>query len=396
MLPASDRLLRALDLVEYQGKQLFAEHGVPVPEGRVASTVDEAVAAADEVGYPCVVKAQVQIGGRGKAGGIKIAGDAGEAREHADAILGMDIRGPRGEGPFTVHEIWIERASEIDAEYYASLILDRSAKKVMAMLSTMGGMNVEEIAEKDPEALVRRHVDPQKGFATDEARSLATDAKVDEDVVDKVAELLVKLYEAFNATDATLIEVNPLIVTKDRDVVALDSKVTVDNSALFRQEKVAEFAEAEAEDPQEQMAKERGLTYVKLDGDIGILGNGAGLCMSTLDVVAQAGGDPANFLDAGGGSKADAIVAALEVISSDEKVKAILFNIFGGITRCDEVAKGIIEAYGRVDMDVPLVVRLDGTNSEEGLGLLADADLPNLHVEKTMLAAAEKVVGLAR
>jgi succinyl-CoA synthetase beta subunit len=385
-----------LDLVEYQGKQLFAEHGVPVPVGRVASTVEEAVAAADEVGYPCVVKAQVQIGGRGKAGGIKIAEDAGEAREHADAILGMDIRGPRGEGPFTVHEVWVERASEIDAEYYASLILDRSAKKVMAMLSTMGGMNVEEIAEKDPGALVRRHVDPQKGFGTDEARALATDAGVDEDVVGKVAELLVKLYQAFNATDATLIEVNPLIVTKGRDAVALDSKVTIDNSALFRQEEVAEFAEAEAEDPQEQMAKERGLTYVKLDGDIGILGNGAGLCMSTLDVVAQAGGDPANFLDAGGGSKADAIVAALEVISSDEKVRAILFNIFGGITRCDEVAKGIIEASGRVDIGVPLVVRLDGTNSEEGLGLLADADLPNLHVEKTMLGAAEKVVGLAR
>ena len=385
-----------MDLLEYQGKQLFAKHDVPVPDGRAASDVDAAVAAADEIGYPCVVKAQVQIGGRGKAGGIKVAEDTEEAREHADAILGMDIRGPRGEGPFTVHEVWIEGASEIDAEYYASIILDRSAKKVMTMLSTMGGMNVEEIAEKDPDALVRRHVDPAEGFGTDEARALATDAKTDDDVTDKVADLLVRLYEAFNATDATLIEVNPLIVTKGRDVVALDAKVTIDNSALYRQPDVEEFAEAEAEDPQEQMAKERGLTYVKLDGDVGILGNGAGLCMSTLDVVAQAGGDPANFLDAGGGSKADAIVAALEVISSDEKVKAILFNIFGGITRCDEVAKGIIEAYGLVDIDVPLVVRLDGTNSEEGLGLLADADLPNLHVEKTMLGAAEKVVELSR
>ena len=385
-----------MDLLEYQGKQLFARHGVPVPEGREASAVDEAVAAADEVGYPCVVKAQVQIGGRGKAGGIKIAEDRDEAREHSDAILGMDIRGPRGEGPFTVHQVWVERASGIDAEYYASIILDRSEKKVLVMLSTMGGMNVEEIAEKDPDALVRRHVDPMGGFGTEEARALAADAKVDEDVVDEVAELLVKLHDAFNASDATLIEVNPLIVTKGRDVVALDSKVTIDNSALFRQEEVAELAEAEVEDPQERMAKERGLTYVKLDGDIGILGNGAGLCMSTLDVVAQAGGDPANFLDAGGGSKADAIVAALEVISSDEKVNAILFNIFGGITRCDEVAKGIIEAYGLVDMDVPLVVRLDGTNSEEGLGLLADADLPDLHVEKTMLGAAGRVVELAK
>jgi succinyl-CoA synthetase beta subunit len=384
-----------VDLLEYQGKQLFAKHGVPVPDGRPATGVEEAVAAADEVGYPCVVKAQVQIGGRGKAGGIKVAEDRDQAREHAEAILGMDIRGPRGEGPFTVHEVWIERASDIDAEYYASIILDRSAKKVMTMLSAMGGMNVEEIAEKDPDALVRRHVDPDEGFGPDEARALARDAKVDDDVVDGVAELLVKLYEAFNATDATLIEVNPLIVTSDREVIALDSKVTIDNSALYRQPEVAEMADTSADDPQEQMAKEKGLTYVKLDGNVGILGNGAGLCMSTLDVVAQAGGDPANFLDAGGGSKAEAIVDALDVITSDEKVTAVLFNIFGGITRCDEVAKGIIEAYTQVDMDVPVVVRLDGTNSEEGLGLLADADLPDLHVEKTMLGAAERVVEMA-
>jgi succinyl-CoA synthetase beta subunit len=384
-----------VDLLEYQGKQLFAKHGVPVPDGRPATGVEEAVAAADEVGYPCVVKAQVQIGGRGKAGGIKVAEDRDQAREHAEAILGMDIRGPRGEGPFTVHEVWIERASDIDAEYYASIILDRSAKKVMTMLSAMGGMNVEEIAEKDPDALVRGHVEPGKGFGPEEARALARDAKVDDDVVDGVAELLVKLYEAFNATDATLIEVNPLIVTSDREVIALDSKVTIDNSALYRQPEVAEMADTSADDPQEQMAKEKGLTYVKLDGNVGILGNGAGLCMSTLDVVAQAGGDPANFLDAGGGSKAEAIVDALEVITSDEKVTAVLFNIFGGITRCDEVAKGIIEAYTQVDMDVPVVVRLDGTNSEEGLGLLADADLPDLHVEKTMLGAAERVVEMA-
>ena len=384
-----------MDLLEYQGKQLFARHDVPVPDGRPATGVDEAVAAADEIGYPCVVKAQVQIGGRGKAGGIKVAADRDEAREHAEAILGMDIRGPRGEGPFTVHEVWIERASEIDAEYYASMILDRSAKKVMTILSTMGGMNVEEIADKDPEALVKRHVEPGEGFGTDKAQALARDAKVDDDVADKVAGLLVKLFDAFSASDATLIEVNPLIVTSDRDVVALDAKVTIDNSAMFRQPEVAEIADTSADDPQEQMAKEKGLTYVKLDGNVGILGNGAGLCMSTLDVVAQAGGDPANFLDAGGGSKADAIVDALEVITSDEKVTAILFNIFGGITRCDEVAKGIIEAYGRVEMDVPLVVRLDGTNSEEGLSLLADADLPDLHVEKTMLGAAERVVELA-
>ena len=385
-----------MDLLEFQGKQLFARHGVPVPEGKVADTVDEAVAAAEEIGYPCVIKAQVQIGGRGKAGGIKVAESRDEAEEHANAILGMDIRGPRGEGPFTVHQVWVERASAIEAEYYASIILDRSAKKLLAMLSTMGGMNVEEIAEKDPDALVRRHVEPNDGFGEAEAAALAADAGVATDAREKTASLLAKLYEAFNESDATLIEVNPLVVTKDGEVVALDSKVTIDNSALFRHEDLADLEEGFIEDPQERMAKEKGLTYVKLDGDIGILGNGAGLCMSTLDVVAQAGGSPANFLDAGGGSKADAIVDALEVITSDEKVRAILFNIFGGITRGDEIAKGIIEASQRVEIDVPLVVRLDGTNSEEGLGLLADAELPNLHLEQTMLGATERVVELAK
>jgi succinyl-CoA synthetase beta subunit len=385
-----------LDLLEYQGKQLFASHGVPVPEGKPAGNVDDAVAAAEEIGYPCVVKAQVLIGGRGKAGGIKVAENTDEAREAAEAIIGMDIRGPRGEGPFKVHEVWIEGASKIEAEWYASIILDRSAKKLMTMLSTMGGMNVEEIAEKDPDALVRRHVEPDEGFGSEQAARLAADAGIPEGSREKTAELLVKLFEAFNGSDATLIEVNPLVLTEDGEVIALDSKVTIDNSALYRHDELAELEKEAVEDAQEQMAKERGLTYVKLDGDVGILGNGAGLCMSTLDVVAQAGGDPANFLDAGGGSKADAIVDALEVITSDEKVNAILFNIFGGITRCDEVAKGIIEASSRVDLKVPLVVRLDGTNSEEGLGLLADADLPNLHVEKTMLGAADKVVELAK
>jgi succinyl-CoA synthetase beta subunit len=384
-----------MDLLEYQGKQLFATHGIPVPEGRPASDVDGALAAAEEVGYPCVIKAQVGIGGRGKAGGIKIAESAEEAREHAEAILGMEIRGPRGEGPFTVHEVWVERASDIDAEYYASIILDRSEKKLLTMLSAMGGMNVEEIADKDPQALVRRYVEPNDRFDAKRGTELASEAGLDEDVVEGVGEVMAKLYEMFDATDATLVEVNPLIATSEREVVALDSKVTIDNNALFRHEDIAELRNPADEDPQEAMAKEKGLTYVKLDGNIGILGNGAGLCMSTLDVVAQAGGRPANFLDAGGGSKAEAIVDALEVITSDEKVTAILFNIFGGITRCDEIAKGIIEAYGRIEIDMPVVVRLDGTNSEEGLGLLADAELPNLHVEKTMLGAAERVVELA-
>jgi succinyl-CoA synthetase beta subunit len=378
-----------VDLLEYQGKQLFAKHGIPVPEGRHATSVDVAVAAADEVGYPCVIKAQVRIGKRGKAGGIKLAKDRDEAREHAQAILGMDIRG------FTVYDLWIERASEIEAEYYASIILDRSEKKLLAMISRMGGMDVEEVAERDPDALVKRHIEPGSELSEDLGRQMALDAGIDDDVTDQTATLLTKLHETASGEDATLIEVNPLIVTSSRDLVALDSKMTIDNNALFRHEELAELRDRSAEDPQEQMAKEKGLTYVKLDGNIGILANGAGLCMSTLDVVAQAGGKPANFLDAGGGSRAEAIVAALEVITSDAKVTAILFNIFGGITRCDEIAKGIIEASKQIEIEVPLVVRLDGTNSEEGLSLLEGADLPNLHVEKTMLGGAERVVELA-
>jgi succinyl-CoA synthetase beta subunit len=379
-----------VDLLEYQGKQLFAKHGVPVPDGRQADTVQDAVAAAEELGYPCVIKAQVRIGKRGKAGGIKIANDRDEATKHAEAIIGMDIRG------FRVHEVWVERASKIDAEYYASIILDRSEKKLLAILSRMGGMDVEEVAEADPGALIQHHIDPGQEFSTEVARQMAIDARIDEDVTDGVAEVLVKLHDVSLAEDATLIEVNPMIVTDDRQVVALDSKITIDGNAMYRHTDLAELRDLSAEDPQERMAKEKGLTYVKLGGNIGILGNGAGLCMSTLDVVAQAGGKPANFLDAGGGSKADAIVDALEVITSDDNVNALLFNIFGGITRCDEIAKGIIEASRRIDIDVPMVVRLDGTNSEEGLGLLADADLPNLHVEKTMLGGAERVVEISR
>ncbi|HEX6228962.1 MAG TPA: ADP-forming succinate--CoA ligase subunit beta [Solirubrobacterales bacterium] len=384
-----------MDLLEYQGKQLFAKHGIAVPGGEVASTVEEAVAAAERIGYPCEIKAQVLIGGRGKAGGIKIASDRAEAEQHAGAILGMDIRGPRGEGPFRVHQVWVEGGSAIATEYYASVILDRSEKKLLAMVSAKGGMDIEAVAEEDPEALVKEHIDPTRPFTAAAARPIVDAAGLDEDVREAVAEALAKLAEVAVNEDATLIEVNPLIVTEDRKVVALDAKVTIDNNALFRHEDLATEEAAGDEDPQEAMAREKGLTYVKLDGDVGILGNGAGLCMSTLDVVAQAGGAPANFLDAGGGSKAEAIVDALEVITSDPKVTAVLFNIFGGITRCDEVAKGIIEASKQIDLKVPLVVRLDGTNSEEGLKLLADAGIPGLEVESTMLGAARRVVELA-
>jgi succinyl-CoA synthetase beta subunit len=379
-----------MDLLEYQGKQLFAEHGVPVPEGRHATTPKEARVAAVELGFPVVIKAQVQIGGRGKAGGIKLANDAEEAESHARAILGMDIRG------LTVHEVWVERGSDIAAEYYAAVVFDRSAKQPLVMLSSMGGMDVEEVAEKHPDAIARLHVDPLVGFLPFHGRRLAFESGIDADVIRPVGSMLAKLYHVFVATDAMLVEVNPLIVTGTRAVLALDAKVTVDDNALPRQPSVAEMRNPSAEDPQEQMAKEKGITYVKLDGDIGILGNGAGLVMSTLDVVAQAGGRPANFLDVGGGAKAEEIVDALEVLLSDPKVKAVLFNIFGGITRCDEVARGILQALEQIDVRVPIVVRLDGTNDEEGRRILAEADAPQLHTAKNMLEAADMVVKLAR
>jgi succinyl-CoA synthetase beta subunit len=383
-----------MDLLEYQGKQLFAKHGIAVPSGEVAENVADAVAAAERIGYPCAIKAQVLIGGRGKAGGVKIAKDRAEAEQFAADIIGMDIVGPHGEGPFRVDAVWVEGGSDIAAEYYASVILDRGEKKLLAMVSAKGGMDIEAVAAESPEALTKAHIDPTVEFDAAAARAIVAAASLADDALDEAAEVLVKLVEVAREEDATLIEVNPLIVTSDREVVALDAKVTIDGNALFRHQDLAEVADT-ADDPLEQMAKEKGLTYVKLDGDVGILANGAGLCMSTLDVVAQAGGAPANFLDAGGGSKAEAIVNALEVITSDPKVAAILFNIFGGITRCDEIAKGIITASAQIGLELPLVVRLDGTNSEEGLAILAEADLPNLHQEKTMLDAARRVVELA-
>ena len=378
-----------MDLLEYQGKQLFARHGVAVPEGRPARSVDEAVAASDEVGLPCVVKAQVKIGGRGKAGGIKVAQSREQAREHAEAILGMDIRG------FTVHELWIEAASDVAEELYASIVFDRSARAPLFMLSTQGGMDIEQVAERDPAAIARLHVDPLLGFQAVHGRRLAFEAGVAPDLVRPITTMLASLYDAFVKEEAMLVEVNPLIVTESREVAALDAKVTLDDNALFRHPDNANLRDLSSEDEQERMAHERGLTYVKLDGDVGIVGNGAGLVMSTLDVVGQAGGSPANFLDAGGGSKADAIVAAVEVILSDPKVKAVLFNIFGGITRCDEVAKGLIEACEHVSPQVPFVVRLDGTNDQEGRRLLEEARLPGVHTEATMLGAAQRVVQLA-
>jgi succinyl-CoA synthetase beta subunit len=379
-----------MDLLEYQGKQLLARHGIPVPDGKAAATSEEAVAAANEIGYPCAIKAQVQIGGRGKLGGIKIANDESEARAHADAILGMDIRG------LTVREVWVEAASEIATEYYASIVFDRSAKAPLVMLSTRGGMDIEQVAEETPDAIASLHVDPLLGFQPYQGRRLAYEAVIDADVVRGVGGFLAALYATFIDEEAMLVEVNPLVITPERALRALDAKVTLDDNALYRHPENAALRDLSAEDPQERMAKERDLTYVKLDGDIGILGNGAGLVMSTLDVVAQHGGAPANFLDAGGGAKAEAITAAVEVILSDPKVKAVLFNIFGGITRCDEVARGLIEAFDQIKPQVPFVVRLDGTNGVEGRELLADAKLPNVHAAATMDEAAARVVELAR
>jgi succinyl-CoA synthetase beta subunit len=379
-----------MDLLEYKGKHVLARYGVSLFAGKEASTVDEAVAVAEAIGYPIVVKAQVKIGGRGKAGGIKIADNAGEVREYATNILGMDIRG------HTVHELWLQEATDIESEYYAAVVFDRSAKAPLVMLSTQGGMEIEQVAAEHPEALATLHVDPLVGFQPFQARRLAFEAGVDADVVRQVGDMLATLYEVFVQEDATLVEINPIVITPDRRVVALDAKVTLDDNSMFRHPDNATLDDSTDADPQESMAKERGLTYVKLDGDIGIFGNGAGLVMSTLDVVAAAGGAPANFLDAGGGAKAEAIVASVEVILSNPNVKAVLFNVFGGITRCDEVAKGLIEAYGILQPTVPFVVRLDGTNDVEGRKLLADAALPNVHAEKTMDSAAARVVELAR
>ncbi len=379
-----------MDLLEYQGKQLFARHGIPVPAGEPASTVEDAVAAANRIGYPCAIKAQVQVGGRGKLGGIKLASDEAQAREHAGAILGMDIKG------LTVRELWIEGASQIEAEYYASFVFDRGAKAPLAMLSTRGGMDIEAVSEESPEAIASLHVDPLLGFQPFHGRRLAFEAGVDGDLVRPVGAFLQQLYSAFVSEEATLVEVNPLIVTPERTLVALDAKVTLDGNSLYRHPDNAQLRDLSSEDPQERMAKERDLTYVKLDGNIGVLGNGAGLVMSTLDLVALHGGRPANFLDAGGGSKAEAITAAVEVIISDPNVKAVLFNIFGGITRCDEVARGLIQAFEQIKPTMPFVVRLDGTNVEEGRALLTAAALPNVHAAATMDEAAARVVELAR
>jgi len=379
-----------VDLYEYQGKQLFAHAGIPVSEGRLATTPDEARAAAEELGGAVVVKAQVLTGGRGKAGGVKLADDAADAEAKAREILGLDING------HVVRRLWVERASDIAKEYYLSITFDRGAKKPLYMLTTEGGVEIEQVAEEQPDALARLHADPLEGFQPYQARRLIYGAGIDDPGEQKqILAIIEKLYACFVETDAMLTEINPLIVTPDGDVRALDSKFTVDDSALYRHPEIAEMRDVAAADPQEQLAREKGVTYVKLEGEVGILGNGAGLSMSTVDVVVVAGGRPANFCDLGGGGDAQGVVDALEVITSDDQVRSIFFNIFGGITRGDEVARGILAALEQMSIELPIVIRLDGTNADEGRRILAEAAPPNLYVEPTMLEAAQRAVELA-
>jgi succinyl-CoA synthetase beta subunit len=379
-----------MDLYEYQGKELFRRFGIPVSDGRLATSPEEARIAAQELGGQVVVKAQVLTGGRGKAGGIKLADGPDEAESHARAILGMDING------HVVRKLWIESASDIATEYYLSLTFDRGEKKALFMLTKEGGIDIEEVAAERPEALARLHLDPLEGFQRYQARRLIYGAGIEDEGEQKqIARIAEQLYAAFIGSDAMLCEINPLIVTPDGEVKALDSKFTVDDNALYRHPDIAEMRDLDAYPPEERAARAKDVTYVKLDGEVGVLGNGAGLVMSTLDVVALAGGRPANFCDLGGGGDAQGVVDALEIITADPQVNAILFNIFGGITRCDEVARGILRALGQLTIDDPIVVRLDGTNAEEGRRLLQEAAPANLHVEPTMLEAAKRAVELA-
>jgi succinyl-CoA synthetase beta subunit len=377
-----------MDLYEHQGKELLARFGIPVSAGRVATTAAEARAAAEELGEPVVVKAQVLTGGRGKAGGVKLAEGPDEAEARAAEILGLDIRG------HIVRRLWIETASDIEREYYLSVALDRGVGQALLMFTTQGGVEIEQVVAESPEALTRVHVDPLEGFEPHHVRELL-ETVADEGERAQIGQIVTALYRCFVESDATLCEINPLIVTPTGEARALDAKVTIDDSALFRHPDLAELRDTAAADPLEAFARERGVIYVKLDGSVGILGNGAGLSMSTVDVVVVAGGRPANFCDLGGGGSAAGVVAALEVIARDSQVRSILFNIFGGITRCDEVARGILTALDEIDLNVPIVVRLDGTNAEEGRRILAEANREGLVLEPTMLEAARRAVELA-
>jgi succinyl-CoA synthetase beta subunit len=378
-----------LDLYEYQGKQFFARYGIPVSPGEAVTTVDDAVAAAERIGYPVVVKAQVQVGGRGKAGGIKLAADADETRTHASNILGMDIKG------HTVETLWIELASEIAEEYYASFTLDRSAKKHLGMLSAEGGVEIEAVAAENPDAIAKIWVDPVDGLTEERARAWVVAAELNPRATKGAVDILLKLYTAYVEGDADLVEINPLILKPTGEVHALDAKVTLDGNSLFRHEDYAQYEATQVRDEREQAAHDRGLQYVGLDGYVGVIANGAGLAMSTVDIVNQVGGEPANFLDIGGGASAEVMTGALEVITNDPEVRSIFINIFGGITKGEEVANGIVAALGRVQIDVPIVIRLDGTNADLGRQILEPHLSDKLQMQPTMLEAAQAVVALA-
>jgi succinyl-CoA synthetase beta subunit len=377
-----------VDLFEYQGKQFFAGYGIAVSPGDIADTVDDAVKVADSLGYPVVVKAQVQVGGRGKAGGVKLASNADEAREHATSILGLDIKG------HVVKRLWVEHASDIDQEYYASFTLDRAAKKHLGMLSAEGGVEIETVAVENPDAIAKIWIDPVVGLTDDQVQAWVAAANLNPAANAGTAELLCKLYNAFTEGDADLAEVNPLILTPEGNVHALDAKVTLDDNAAFRHDWDA-YAATQERDEREQAAHDKGLQYVGLDGTVGVIANGAGLAMSTVDIVNQVGGTPANFLDIGGGANAEVLAGALEVINTDPKVRAIVINIFGGITKGEEVANGIVTALERVAIDSPIVIRLDGTNAEQGRAILAEHESDTLISKPTMLEAARAVVELA-
>jgi succinyl-CoA synthetase beta subunit len=378
-----------VDLFEYQGKELLRRFEVPVPEGRVATRPDEVRAAAEGLGGNVVVKAQVLTGGRGKAGGIKTASSPEEAGEVGTGILGMDIRGHR------VRRVLVERAGDIASEYYLSFLLDRSERNFLGMMSSKGGVDIEEVAASDPDAIARVHVDPLLGVSDFHARALVFGANIDQEARKEAMVLIPRIFRAFVELDASLVEINPLVLTGSGRVMALDAKVTLDDSAEYRHAFFAELKSVHEVPEQERIAKEKGLNFIKLSGEVGIIGNGAGLVMSTLDVVKAAGGEPANFLDVGGGAGAELLSNALEVITSDAGVRSVLVNIFGGITRCDLVAEGIIDAFGRLEMNVPVVVRLDGTNAEQGRKMLAEAPHDRLLAADTMLGAAERAVELA-
>jgi succinyl-CoA synthetase beta subunit len=388
MQPTKKEIEAIMDLFEYQGKQFFAKYGMPVSPGKIAFTVEEAVSAAEELGTPVMVKAQVHTGGRGKAGGVKFSPDVEAVREHATNILGLDIKG------HVVGRVWIEKASDIADEYYASFTLDRSAKKHLGMLSKEGGVEIEAVAETNPEAIAKIWIDPVDGLTKEACKEWVAAASLPSEAEEGTFDILMKLYQAYTDGDADLVEINPLILTPEGKVHVLDAKVTLDGNSQFRHEDYNQYDETQTRDDRETAAHAKGLQYVGLEGNVGVIANGAGLAMSTVDVINQVGGTPANFLDIGGGANADVMADALEVINNDPNVKAIFINIFGGITRGEEVANGILEAMQRVQIASPIIIRLDGTNADEGRAILEPKLSDKLLMETTMLGAARKAVDL--